>query len=146
MKVVGDYINKLERRYLPSIKRNKAYKIIKVSILLPILIVPLALERLVIYLRSSIKSKALNRPKIKLQNIVNGWYNLAIHNSVVEEVALKRANICAKCPFAEMSSGVYTAVIDNKTTQIRGLKCTKCGCPLSAKVRSSKDYCPIGKW
>lgn len=93
-----------------------------------------------------IDNKIYNKPKKKLQNIVNGWYHLAIQNPVVEKVAMERANICATCPFAEMSSGVHTIVIDNKTTHIRGLKCTKCGCPLSAKVRSSKDYCPIGRW
>ena len=97
-------------------------------------------------IREFIDNKIFNKPKIKLQNIVNGWYNLAVTNPVVERVAMERANICATCPFAEMSSGIHTMVIDNKTTHIRGLKCTKCGCPLSAKVRSSEDYCPIGRW
>ena len=43
-------------------------------------------------------------------------------------------------------NGLHTMVVDKKTTQVRGLKCGKCGCPLSAKVRAPQDACPIGKW
>jgi transcription elongation factor Elf1 len=81
-----------------------------------------------------------------LQNIVDGWTNLIFPDAVSEELALHRANICAKCPFAQMSSGTYTIVVDNKTKNIRGMSCGKCGCPLSAKVRAKNDSCPIGKW
>lgn len=146
MKVITKSIKKFEKKYLPNVRHKKAYMTIKKIILIPPLLLIDLFSRAINTIKVVVRKKLFNRPKIKLQNIVNGWYNLTIKNAVVERVAMERANICAKCPFAEMSSGIYTAVIDNKTTQIRGLKCTKCGCPLSAKVRSSKDYCPIGKW
>ncbi len=146
MKAITKSIKKFEKKYLPKVRQKKTYILIKKIILVPPLLLITLLSKVINPVKVAIRKKVFNRPKVKLQNIVNGWYNLTIKNAVVEKIAMERASICAKCPFAEMSSGIYTAVIDNKTTQIRGLKCTKCGCPLSAKVRSSKDYCPIGKW
>jgi hypothetical protein len=146
MKAITKSIKKFEKKHLPKVRHKSFYVATKKAILiLPLLLIALILKGIK-PIKNTIRKKLLNRPKVKLQNIVNGWYNLTIKNAVVEKIAIERANICAKCPFAEMSNGIYTTVIDNKTTQIRGLKCTQCGCPLSAKVRSSKDYCPIGKW
>ena len=98
------------------------------------------------HLIKKIKLKRKNKPTIVLQNIIAGWTNLMLHNEVAERTAMHRANICAECPAAKFSGGVHTIVVDNRTTQVRGLVCTDCGCPLSAKVRSDGDYCPRGLW
>jgi hypothetical protein len=141
---IGQWIAKQERKYLPSLRRNKRYKFAKAVILAPLL-VPLYYLQVGIV---KLKSKRISQSAIftKMQHIVDGWTNLIIEDPVAEEIALSRASICAGCPFAEMSTGLHTVVVDNKTKQIRGMKCGKCGCPLSAKVRSLNDHCPEGKW
>lgn len=89
------------------------------------------------------KIKPLFQKKEKLKNIINGWSNYMVEDPVVEAVALQRAKICSKCPFAvEMSIKLKEKNLKN----IKGMKCNRCGCPLSAKTRSLNDNCPIGKW
>jgi len=141
MKLLFKNIKNFEKKYYPNFRKNKVYVIFKILLLSPIVLVSLLKKGF-----NTVSIQREDKPDLKLKNIVNGWKNLIIDNPVVERVAIHRANICAECPFAVMSSGVHTLVVDNKTTQIRGMKCSKCGCPLSAKVRSSFDYCPIGKW
>jgi len=109
-------------------------------VLWPAVLVSL-LERLIT--KSKIPRK--DKPPIVLANIVSGFKNLAFPNKEVEEMAMKRAAICAQCPSAQ-KTGIYSVVVDNRTTNIQGMKCTDCGCNLSAKVRSLHDYCPQGKW
>lgn len=148
MKNMFEKLNAWEREHIPFLRRSKYYILLKIVILSPFILISLISNSFkylnTLYTKFSIKTK--NRPDIKLTNIVSGWVNLFIEDAVVEEIAMHRANICAKCPFAELSGGVYSVVIDNKTTHIQGMKCTKCGCPLSAKVRSRADKCPIGLW
>lgn len=136
----------LERKYLPNVSRTKTYNFIKVLILAPIVIPFALLSAFVKWLISKIRIKRKNKPDIVLSNIINGWANYMIPNPVSEELALRRAEICSKCPFATMSSGTYTIMVDNRTESIRGMSCGKCGCPLSAKVRANDDYCPDGRW
>lgn len=135
-------ITRLEQKYIPNLRRHKIYKFMRFIILVPFLL-PLHLLKKAY---SSIRFKRKNKPDIVLENIVKGWINLMIHNSVSEEVAMTRANICAKCPLAEFSSGVHTVVVDRKTTHVRGMVCKGCGCPLSAKIRSPYEFCPLAKW
>ena len=142
---LGKRINNWERKHIPYFRRNKYYKISKAILFMPLILLLRGFAYLE-YLYKNIAFKRTNKPDIKLASIVVGWTNLFIEDAAVEEIAMARANICAKCPFAEISGGVYSVVVDNKTTQIQGMKCTKCGCPLSAKVRSKNDYCPEGKW
>ena len=47
---------------------------------------------------------------------------------------------------ATQTNNRYCVIVDNKTKNIQGMKCGKCGCNLSAKVRSIQDTCPLGKW
>lgn len=139
-------LRNLERKYLPNLRLKKWYKLIKAIIVIPFLLPTYLIKRGFYWLVSKVKIKRNGKPDIVLQNIVDGWINLMIPDPVTEELATKRAAICAQCPFAEMSTGVHTIVVDNKTKNIRGTKCGKCGCPLSAKVRSKNDRCPVGKW
>ena len=135
-----------ERKYLPELRLRKWYKVTKAIIVIPFALPLYGIKTGINYLISKIRIKRNGKPDIVLQNIVDGWMNLMISDPVVEELAIHRASICAKCPFAEMSTGIHTIVVDSKTKDIRGTKCGKCGCPLSAKVRSKNDRCPIGKW
>lgn len=139
-------LNKLERKYIPNIRHNKLYIIIKyiifVPILLPIYFIKIGIQKI----KKPTQTTKNNKSTIILSNIIAGWSNLVFTDPEVEALALHRAAICAKCPFAVMLNGLHTIVVDKKTTQVRGLKCGKCGCPLSAKVRAPHDSCPAGKW
>ena len=78
-----------------------------------------------------------------LQDIINGWKNYFLKSHVSDEVAVKRAQVCAGCPYAK--KGRILSFLKDELQEIEGVYCTKCGCPLSAKVRST-DICPIHKW
>ena len=136
--------NKFERKYIPNIRHNKLYIILKYIIATPIVL----LLYVVKILKQKLKrqNNKTDKPNIILSNIIAGWGNLIFTDPQVEALAIQRAAICAQCPFAEVLNGLHTMVVDKKTTQVRGLKCGKCGCPLSAKVRAPQDSCPIGKW
>lgn len=78
-----------------------------------------------------------------LSQILTGWKNFLDKTEVVEEVAQKRAAICAACPNAKQ--GKLLAFIKDELTEIQGAYCSLCSCPLSAKIRSN-DICPENKW
>lgn len=64
----------------------------------------------------------------KVNEIIEGWKNVVFPNEEVERIAKNRAAICFICP-----------------NNVNG-KCNKCGCNLSAKIRSPKSKCPDNKW
>ena len=67
--------------------------------------------------------------------ILDGWKNLIIRNPVVEEQAIKRLEICAKCKY-------NTTKPDITLTS----RCKECGCVLEAKSRNLESQCPKHKW
>jgi hypothetical protein len=134
-------IRKVEKQYFNKVRKTLTYKLIKFIVLFPFYAIWVGSTKLI----SKIKIKRKNKPDIVLTNIVEGFKHLIYNDPDVEFLATERAKICAKCPFAE-KSGIYSVVIDNKTKNIQGMKCGKCGCNLSAKVRSVQDACPLGKW
>jgi hypothetical protein len=140
------WLNKLERKHIPNFRKNKGYLIAKLIIIAPIAVPLYYIGKACKYIVSLFVIKRKYKPDIKLQNIINGWSNLMFTDPDVEVLARGRATICAGCPLAEMSGGVYTMVIDNKTTNVRGLICTGCGCPISAKIRNPYEECPQKKW
>lgn len=76
-------------------------------------------------------------------NIINGWKNLFYGLST--DLAKARANHCTGCNYAKI--GTWEKLInDDDIIEIQGMKCQKCGCPLSAKLRSINEKCPINKW
>ncbi len=137
-------IRQFERKHVPNLRSKKVYKRLKFIILVPMALMLLATD----YLKEKLFKTNPENPQrdLILSNMVAGWANLAFTDPKVEELAKKRADICASCPFATFVGGLHTVVVDNKTTQVRGLKCSKCGCPLSAKIRSPHDSCPLNKW
>ena len=57
----------------------------------------------------------------------------------------RRASICKGCPSAVI--GRYEKLMpDYSLKEVRGLKCDECGCPLSTKIRSKNEKCPLEKW
>jgi hypothetical protein len=82
---------------------------------------------------------------MKIKDILSGWKNYIIDDPAIEAMAKQRAKICSTCPQAK--EGKFTAVLkDYRIHEIEGLYCGKCLCPLSAKVRSENETCPLNKW
>lgn len=81
-----------------------------------------------------------------LSQIVEGFKNYSFPTEHNEKEAIRRAEICASCPYANPHRLFKKLLDDNKIEHIKGLGCDKCGCLLSAKVRSPLSKCPEGKW
>lgn len=81
-------------------------------------------------------------------SIVSGWINYLFPNKEAEEMARARAEVCDKCEFA--APGWYEVIREGRIEKIRGLVCkgcpTKIKCPLSTKLRSPEETCPLEKW
>lgn len=79
----------------------------------------------------------------QIYNIIEGWTNYFKGKTSKEE--LRRSEHCVVCPYAVI--GTYEQLMpDFELKEIQGLKCDSCGCPLSTKLRSKNENCPIGKW
>lgn len=80
-----------------------------------------------------------------IKDIINGWKNYLVDDPVIDAIAKQRAKVCEVCP--EAKKGKFTAVLkDYKQHEIEGKYCGVCKCPLSAKVRSENEKCPLEKW
>lgn len=76
-------------------------------------------------------------------NILEGWARYLGGDATKEEN--RRASICKECPSAVV--GTFEKLLpDFSLKEVRGLKCNECGCPLSTKIRSTNEKCPLGKW
>jgi len=84
----------------------------------------------------------------KAREIFDGWaaYLELMKDTVSEKIAEERATICGSCPFAVEGNLIKILMKDETHKQIQGYKCSKCGCPLSTKVRSITSQCPENKW
>lgn len=80
---------------------------------------------------------------MEVSNIIKGWKNYITNNKDVEELANKRALICAKCPFKE-NSKIFKWVKDD-IEEVNGTVCGLCKCPIAMLVRSDKQ-CKKNKW
>lgn len=143
--ILSKQIRKLEKRIIPKLRSRRSYRRIATIILIPIAITTHYLDKLIAFLYKKKPSVRKQEKKVNLKNIISGFANLAFPDAEVEKLAFDRAEVCAQCPFAE-KTGMYSVIVDNRTTNIQGMKCTQCGCNLSAKIRSVHDRCPIGKW
>ncbi len=84
-------------------------------------------------------------PKINLRNILNGWSNFMSKSEVAEMVAVSRGSYCIDCKEAKFSKTVK-AFVKDELKEIEGFVCGVCNCPLSAKLRSENEQCPLKKW
>lgn len=73
----------------------------------------------------------------KGSNIVQGYTNLIFKDEIIEKMALARLEVCTPCKFRKVQ--VIIAGVEYST-------CTKCKCPLDAKVRAPDEVCPKGDW
>ena len=143
--IVRRRIRRLEIRFIPNLRNNKKYRKIVSILLIPVALTTHYIDKLIAYYHTSKPTTKNNNHKIKLGNIISGFANLAFPNEEVEKIAIARAEVCARCPFA-VKTGLYSVVKDSRTVTIQGMKCNECGGNLSAKVRSISDTCPVGKW
>ena len=81
---------------------------------------------------------------MQIYNILDGWKNFISKSEVSEELAKQRAEHCLNC--VELKKGGITAFINDDFKEIEGYYCNNCKCPLSAKLRSKKEKCPLKKW
>ena len=132
-------IAKWERTHIPAYRKKFWYVWLK----LIVLCIPLGIGWLEVLIAN--KKERKDKPDIVFKNIWSGFQHLAFPDEKTERLAKKRADICAKCP-AAIKTGIYSVIIDKRTTNIQGMKCDDCGCNLSAKIRSINDSCPRGKW
>lgn len=83
--------------------------------------------------------------KKSISNFLNGWSNFMKKSEVIEQVAVGRALFCIDCPSAKYSKTIK-AFVNDDLKEIEGFVCGECKCPLSAKLRSENEKCPLGKW
>lgn len=81
---------------------------------------------------------------MNIKNILNGWQNFISRSEVTEQLAEKRAEICAFCP--QLKEGKVLAFIKDDLKEIQGHYCNICKCPISAKIRSELETCELNKW
>lgn len=67
-------------------------------------------------------------------DIIKAWMIAANPNEQQILTSEERYEICKACPFKD-----YNSIIDFEY-------CNKCGCPLSKKVFSVDNSCPMGYW
>jgi len=82
----------------------------------------------------------------KVDDIIDGWKNyLKGSDQATLKVAKVRAAICSDCPLSRY--GLHAGVLpDFSISEIKGMYCGDCGCPLSTAVRSKNYKCPQNKW
>lgn len=73
----------------------------------------------------------------KVANIIDGYTNLLYKDIEVEGIAKDRLDICNSCTSIKVLS-----IMNNTMFKYCGI----CRCPISAKIRSIKEHCPINKW
>ena len=82
---------------------------------------------------------------MNIKNILNGWENFLSKSEVTEKLASDRALECIGCEYAKHSKAIEVFVKDD-FKEIEGYVCDLCKCPISAKIRSVNETCPISKW
>lgn len=62
-----------------------------------------------------------------------------------EELAKKRAKICAECPNNELEP-IEELRVKDSISEISERFCSECGCSLPILLRQNKKHCSLGKW
>jgi predicted nucleic acid-binding Zn-ribbon protein len=81
----------------------------------------------------------------EISKMLEGGMNYLKKDKKVEELATRRASICAECPHMEPSK-IVEQIRDDKLVKVKGHICGSCGCILSFKLRSESSKCPEDKW
>jgi hypothetical protein len=80
----------------------------------------------------------------QISNILEGWTNFMVKSEVTEHLAGERAKHCSVCPHAK--DRMLLSFLNDELKEIQGMGCNICGCPISAKIRSINEKCPLGLW
>ena len=81
---------------------------------------------------------------MSVNKILKGWKNFIVKSEVTEELAVQRALNCVVC--VELKKGGLLSFINDDLKEIQGHYCNICKCPLSAKLRSKDEKCPLNKF
>jgi hypothetical protein len=81
---------------------------------------------------------------MSVNKILKGWKNFIVKSEVTEELAVQRALNCVDC--VELKKGGLLSFINDDLKEIQGHYCNICKCPLSAKLRSKDEKCPLNKF
>ena len=68
----------------------------------------------------------------KIKEITTAWWNVAMGDDEIKMIAEARKKICDGCEF--------------KTTMLNVDVCSRCHCPITGKVHSPANSCPLDKW
>ena len=81
----------------------------------------------------------------KVKSIISGWSNYIVSDKKNKALYNYRVKQCSEC--VEAVEGTYEKLMPDYTLKkIKGLKCNICKCPLSTKIRSLEENCPLTKW
>ena len=72
----------------------------------------------------------------KIKEILEGWKNLIWEDPDIEDLAIKRLEVCAECD----SRSNYPQAVSLFS------QCLACGCVIEAKTRCKDCSCPLSKW
>jgi len=92
----------------------------------------------------SFKKKIKSLVKRGLDPLEEGVLNFHNENTEVELIALKRSEICVRCPMFVDEPISFLRVEDKRLSLLSNKMCDECGCTLSYKLRQSKTKCD--KW
>jgi hypothetical protein len=81
---------------------------------------------------------------MSVNKILKGWKNFIVKSEVTEELAVQRALNCVDC--VELKKGGLLSFLNDDLKEIQGHYCNICKCPLSAKLRSLNEKCPLNKF
>lgn len=82
----------------------------------------------------------MKKRKYDFAGIARGVKNKTLGTN--EELAKRRAEICAKCKFMKPETNRFFKVSDSKNPKISNMKCAKdCGCSIALKIRDKKSKC-----
>ena len=69
-----------------------------------------------------------------MKEIVKAWFKVLKQTTTEEQK--RRSEICKECPQSKYK--IYLDFSNDKLSEVKGMVCNDCGCPLVAKIRSNK--------
>lgn len=85
------------------------------------------------------KKKGIARVIEKVSHIATGFTHLIFTDPEIELFAKERYAICFSC-------GEKDIIAYKKIKNEVVMKCNKCKCYISAKIRVKEEVCPLNKW
>lgn len=77
---------------------------------------------------------------MRISNVLSGWINYLSD----KQINGKGLSHCMVCDHAVEKK--YLTFVKDDFKEVQGKVCDKCDCPLSAKLRSPNEKCPLEKW